>query len=112
MLQIVILFYVDYCFEGVVFEVKFGEIILDVVLCNGIEIEYVCEKFCVCMICYVIVCEGFDFMELFDEFEDDMLDKVWGLEFDLWLFCQVVVVDEDLVVEIFKYIINQVLEGY
>lgn len=50
-------------------------------------------------------------MEPSDELEDDMLDKAWGLEPDSRLSCQAVVADEDLVVEIPKYTINQVSEG-
>lgn len=110
MLKIVILFYQDFCFDGVVLEVNSGEIIFDAVLCNGIEIEYVCEKFCVCIICYCIVCEGFDLLLESLEQEDDMLDKVWGLELESCLSCQVCVIDEDLVVEILCYIINYVCE--
>jgi 2Fe-2S ferredoxin len=47
-----------------------------------------------------------------DELEDDMLDKAWGLEPESRLSCQAVVGDEDLVVEIPKYTINQVSEGH
>ena len=51
-------------------------------------------------------------MEPSDALEDDMLDKAWGLEPDSRLSCQAVVADEDLVVEIPKYTINQVSEGH
>ncbi|MNE86855.1 2Fe-2S ferredoxin [compost metagenome] len=51
-------------------------------------------------------------MEASDELEDDMLDKAWGLEPESRLSCQAVVADEDLVVEIPKYTINQVSEGH
>ncbi|WP_134442010.1 2Fe-2S iron-sulfur cluster-binding protein, partial [Pseudomonas aeruginosa] len=65
-----------------------------------------------CTTCHVIVREGLDSMEPSDELEDDMLDKAWGLEPDSRLSCQAVVADEDLVVEIPKYTINQVSEGH
>ena len=110
--QIVILPHADHCPEGAVFEAKPGETILDAALRNGIEIEHACEKSCACTTCHVIVREGLDSMEPSDELEDDMLDKAWGLEPDSRLSCQAVVADEDLVVEIPKYTINQVSEGH
>ncbi|EPU6896997.1 ISC system 2Fe-2S type ferredoxin [Pseudomonas aeruginosa] len=110
--QIVILPHADHCPEGAVFEAKPGETILDAALRNGIEIEHACEKSCACTTCHVIVRQGLDSMEPSDELEDDMLDKAWGLEPDSRLSCQAVVADEDLVVEIPKYTINQVSEGH
>ncbi len=110
--QIVILPHADHCPEGAVFAAKPGETILDAALRNGIEIEHACEKSCACTTCHVIVREGLDSMEPSDELEDDMLDKAWGLEPDSRLSCQAVVADEDLVVEIPKYTINQVSEGH
>jgi len=56
--------------------------------------------------------EGFGSLEESDELEDDMLDKAWGLEPESRLSCQAVVGDEDLVVEIPKYTINQVSERH
>ncbi|MGV0034760.1 MAG: ISC system 2Fe-2S type ferredoxin, partial [Candidatus Azotimanducaceae bacterium WSBS_2022_MAG_OTU7] len=47
-----------------------------------------------------------------DELEDDLLDKAWGLEPDSRLSCQVMVGDENLVIEIPKYTINQVSENH
>ena len=40
------------------------------------------------------------------------LDKAWGLEPESRLGCQAAVTDEDLVVEIPKYTVNQVSEGH
>jgi 2Fe-2S ferredoxin len=60
----------------------------------------------------VVVREGFNSMEPSDELEDDMLDKAWCLEPNSRLSCQAIVADEDLVVEIPKYTINQVSEGH
>ena len=51
-------------------------------------------------------------MEEPDELEEDLLDKAWGLEPESRLSCQAVVGDEDLVVEIPKYTINQVSEQH
>ena len=60
----------------------------------------------------VVVREGFGSLEASDELEDDMLDKAWGLEPHSRLSCQALVDEEDLVVEIPKYTINQVSEGH
>ena len=79
---------------------------------DSISIEHACEKACACTTCHVILREGFDSLEESDELEDDLLDKAWGLEPDSRLSCQVKVGDEDLVVEIPKYTINQVSENH
>ncbi len=110
MVQIVFLPHEELCPDGAVVEVEQGETILDAALRNDIDIEHACEMSCACTTCHVIVREGFDSLEESDELEDDMLDKAWGLEHESRLSCQAVVQDEDLVVEIPKYTINQVSE--
>ena len=60
----------------------------------------------------MIVREGFESLDESDELEDDLLDKAWGLEPDSRLGCQAVIKDEDLVVEIPRYTVNQVSEGH
>ncbi|MCP3673568.1 MAG: ISC system 2Fe-2S type ferredoxin [Gammaproteobacteria bacterium] len=102
----------DLCPEGLVVDAKSGETILDVALENDIEIEHACEMSCACTTCHVIVREGFDSLEESDELEDDMLDKAWGLEPESRLSCQALVSDDDLVVEIPKYTVNQVSEQH
>lgn len=110
--QIIFLPHEDLCPDGEVINVEPGITICDAALQNGIHIEHACEKSCACTTCHVIVREGFDSMEESDELEDDMLDKAWGLEPESRLSCQAVVADEDLVVEIPKYTINQVSERH
>jgi ferredoxin, 2Fe-2S len=102
----------ELCPDGMVIEADSGETVLDIALKNGISIEHACEKSCACTTCHIIVREGFDSMEESDELEDDMLDKAWGLEPDSRLSCQAVVADDDLVVEIPRYTINQVSERH
>jgi ferredoxin, 2Fe-2S len=102
----------ELCPDGMVIDADSGETVLDIALKNGISIEHACEKSCACTTCHIIVREGFDSMEESDELEDDMLDKAWGLEPDSRLSCQAVVADEDLVVEIPRYTINQVSERH
>lgn len=110
--QIIFLPHEELCPDGQVIDVEPGVTICDAALQHGIEIEHACEKSCACTTCHVIVREGFDSMEESDELEDDMLDKAWGLEPESRLSCQAVVADEDLVVEIPKYTINQVSERH
>ncbi|RDE19614.1 ISC system 2Fe-2S type ferredoxin [Motiliproteus coralliicola] len=110
--QLIFLPHHELCPEGKVVEVEPGVTVLDAALAEGIEIEHACEKSCACTTCHVIVREGFDSMEESDELEDDMLDKAWGLEPDSRLSCQAVVADEDLVIEIPKYTLNQVSENH
>ena len=102
----------EYCPQGAELEVAPGTSICEALLENNIDIEHACELSCACTTCHVVVREGFDSLEESDELEDDMLDKAWGLEPESRLSCQAIVGDEDLVVEIPKYTINQVSEGH
>ncbi len=110
MTRIVFLPHDELCPEGAVIEVEPGVTICDAALQHGIEIEHACEKSCACTTCHVIVREGFDSLGEPDELEEDMLDKAWGLEPESRLSCQAVVGDNELVVEIPRYTINQVSE--
>ena len=110
--QIIFLPHDELCPEGKVIEAEPGVTVCDAALANGIEIEHACEKSCACTTCHVIVREGFESMEESDELEDDMLDKAWGLEPESRLSCQAVVADDDLVVEIPRYTLNQVSERH
>ncbi|MCV6621594.1 MAG: ISC system 2Fe-2S type ferredoxin [Cellvibrionaceae bacterium] len=110
--KIVFLPHEEICPEGAEVDAEKGESIVDAALRNGIEIEHACEKSCACTTCHVVVREGYDSLEEADELEDDYLDKAWGLEPDSRLGCQALVADEDLVVEIPKYTINQVSEHH
>ena len=110
--QVIFLPHEELCPDGAVVEAEKGESILDAALKNDIIIEHACEKSCACTTCHVVVREGFDSLDESDELEDDMLDKAWGLEPESRLGCQAIVEDEDLVVEIPKYTINQVSENH
>lgn len=110
--QIVILPHQERCPEGAVLEAETGDNLIEVALAAGINIEHACEKACACTTCHVVVREGFDSLQESDELEDDLLDKAWGLEPDSRLSCQIEVGDEDLVIEIPKYTINQVSENH
>lgn len=110
--QLVILPHEERCPEGAVLEAKPGDNLIRVVLEHGIKIEHACEMACACTTCHVILREGFDSLEASEEEEDDLLDKAWGLEPDSRLACQVEVGEEDLVIEIPRYTINQVSENH
>lgn len=110
--QLIFLPHHELCPDGKVIDVEPGVSLCDAALAEGIEIEHACEKSCACTTCHVVVREGFDSLEESDELEDDMLDKAWGLEPESRLSCQAVMGDEDLVIEIPKYTINQVSENH
>ena len=110
--QLIFLPHKERCPEGAVIQAESGDNLIEVALDNGVDIEHACERACACTTCHVIVREGFDSLEESDELEDDLLDKAWGLEPDSRLSCQVIVGDEDLVIEIPKYTINQVSENH
>ncbi|KHD05647.1 2Fe-2S ferredoxin [Candidatus Thiomargarita nelsonii] len=102
----------EICPDGAVIEVESGTSICDAGLSNGIEIEHACEKSCACTTCHVIIQKGFDSLEVADDYEEDLLDKAWGLEPESRLACQAKVADQDLVIEIPKYTINMVSENH
>jgi len=110
--QIIFLPHEEICPEGAVVEAKPGDNLIELALDNGIVLEHACEMSCACTTCHVVVREGFDSLQESDELEDDLLDKAWGLEPDSRLSCQVEVGDQDLVIEIPKYTINQVSENH
>ena len=110
--QIVVLPHAVLCPEGAVIEAPEGKSLCDVLLENDIEIEHACEKSCACTTCHVVIREGFESLAEADEKEEDLLDKAWGLEATSRLSCQAILSDQDLVVEIPKYTINQVSENH
>lgn len=110
--QIVVLPHATLCPEGAVIEAPEGKSLCDALLDNDIEIEHACEKSCACTTCHVVIREGFESLDEAVEKEEDLLDKAWGLEATSRLSCQVKLGDEDMVVEIPKYTINQVSENH
>ncbi len=110
--QIVILPHPMLCPEGAVLDVPAGKSLCDALLENDIDIEHACEKSCACTTCHVIIREGFNTLPDAEEKEEDLLDKAWGLEAASRLSCQVIIEDQDLVVGIPKYTINQVSESH
>ena len=102
----------EICPEGALIEVEKGTHICDAALENGIELEHACDQQSACTTCHVILREGFDSLEEASELEEDLLDLAWGLESESRLSCQAKVADENLVIEIPRYTINQVSEHH
>jgi len=100
------------CPNGAEFEVFNDESICEAALKHGLKIEHACEMSCACTTCHIIVREGFNSLNDSTEDEEDMLDKAWGLEPSSRLSCQTFPADQDLVVELPKYTINQVSENH
>jgi 2Fe-2S ferredoxin len=110
--QIVVLPHPTLCPDGAVIDAKAGVSLCDALLDSHVDIEHACEKSCACTTCHVIVREGFDGLNEAAETEEDLLDKAWGLEANSRLSCQVILDENDLVIEIPKYTINQVSENH
>jgi len=100
------------CPNGAEFEVSNDESICEAALKHGIKIEHACEMSCACTTCHIIVREGFNSLNDSTEEEEDLLDKAWGLEPSSRLSCQTFPTDQDLVVELPRYTINQVSENH
>lgn len=98
------------CPNGKTVEGHKGQSICELALANNIEIDHACEMSCACTTCHVIINKGYDSLESPSELEEDLLDRAWGLTSDSRLSCQACLQDEDLIVEIPKYSINQVSE--
>lgn len=110
--QIVVLPHALLCPEGAVIDAPAGKSLCDALLDSDIEIEHACEKSCACTTCHVLIREGFASLNEAGETEEDLLDKAWGLEATSRLSCQVILTDQDVVIEIPKYTINQVSENH
>ena len=110
--KIIVLPHEKLCPDGDVIEVKTAISICDALLENDIDIEHACEKSCACTTCHIYVRKGAQSLNPADELEDDLLDKAWGLDMDSRLSCQTIVSNQDLVVEIPKYTLNQVSENH
>ena len=110
--QLIFLPHEERCPEGAVIQAETGDVLIEVALDNGIDIEHACEMVCACTTCHVIVREGFASLNEADDLEEDYLDKAWGLEPESRLSCQAQVGSAPLVVEIPRYTINHASERH
>jgi ferredoxin, 2Fe-2S type, ISC system len=111
MTRIVVLPHAEICPKGTTIEARKGESICQSLVDNGIPIDHACGMSCACTTCHIIVREGFDALAPSDEFEDDLLDRAWGLEPNSRLSCQTIINDIPLVIEIPRYSINMAKEN-
>ena len=107
-----ILPHAEYCPAGAEITAPAGTSICEALLEHRIHIEHACDMSCACTTCHVIVREGSSSLNPSDEFEDDMLDRAWGLTPQSRLSCQAIVAQKDLVVEIPKYSLNHAKENH
>ena len=111
MTKITVLAHVELCPDGAVIEAKPGETLCQTFNKNGVDIDHACGMVCACSTCHVIIREGQGSLEPADEYEEDMLDRAWGLEPNSRLACQVEIADTPLVIEIPLYSVNHSKEA-
>ena len=91
----------DLCPDGLVFEGRTGQKLVDALLKQGIAIEHACEKVCACATCHVHIREGWDAIKPAD---------AWGLDARSRLSCCVKLSGTPLVVELPRYTKNHARE--
>ena len=99
-----------HCPAGASIEAQSGETIIAAAMRHHIDIDHACEMACACTTCHVVIKQGYSSLAASSEEEDDLLDRAWGLCAQSRLSCQALVGEQDLVVEIPRYTINQVSE--
>jgi ferredoxin len=68
----------ELCPDGLSFEARTGQKLVDALLAHGVAIEHACEKVCACATCHVHIREGLAGLPAADEDEEDQLDDAWG----------------------------------
>ena len=94
----------EYCPQGTQISAPAGTSICEALLDNDIHMEHACEMVCACTTCHVVVREGYASLNEPEENEEDMLDKAWGLEPQSRLSCQAILAQQDVTIEIPKYL--------
>lgn len=100
----------DLCPEGISFEGRTGQLLVDALLAHGVAMEHACEKVCACATCHVHIREGLDSLKPANEGEEDQLDAAWGLDAQSRLSCCVKLSGTPLVVELPRYTKNHARE--
>ena len=101
----------ELCPQGLHFEGRTGQKLVDALLKQGIAIEHACEKVCACATCHVHIREGANGIAPADDDEEDQLDDAWGLDAQSRLACCVKLSGTPLVVELPRYTKNHAREG-
>lgn len=110
--RITVLSHAELAPGGAELDVPAGTSICEALLDNGIDIEHACGMSRACTTCHCIVRKGFDSLNEVDEYEDDLLDRAWGLDAQSRLSCQAIVTNEDLIIEIPIYTLNHAKENH
>jgi 2Fe-2S ferredoxin len=100
----------DLCPEGLQFDGKTGQKLVDALLKQGIEIEHACEKVCACATCHVHIRQGAESLAPADDEEEDQLDDAWGLDAQSRLSCCVKLSGTPLTIELPRYTKNHARE--
>lgn len=98
------------CPEGVSFEARAGQRLVDGLLEHGVAIEHACEKVGACATCHVHLRAGAKGVAPADEEEEDQLGAAWGLDAQSRLACCVRVRGDELVVELPRFTRNHARE--
>lgn len=98
------------CPEGLAFEARTGQKLLDALLQQGVAVEHACEKVGACATCHVHIREGGAALTPADDEEEDQLDAAWGLDAQSRLSCCVKLNGTPLVVELPRYTKNHARE--
>ncbi len=109
--NITILAHDTFCPEGLTFDANPGDNLLQLLIKHKIKIEHACEGQGTCATCHVYVREGIDNLNEMEDIEDDSLNRAWEVDMDSRLSCQVVIGNDDIIIEIPKYTLNQVSES-
>jgi 2Fe-2S ferredoxin len=98
------------CPEGLVFDARPGQLLIDALLAQDIAVEHACDKVCACATCHVHVREGNLALAPASEDEEDQLDDAWAVDAQSRLACCVKVRGEALVVELPRFTRNHARE--
>ena len=93
----------ELCPDGLAFEARTGQSLLDALLQQGVAVEHACEKVGACATCHVHIREGGAALAPADDDEEDQLDGAWGLDAQSRLSCCVKLNGAPLVVALPRY---------
>jgi ferredoxin, 2Fe-2S len=108
--RITVLPHGELCPQGLDFEARQGQLLIDALLAQGLAVEHACDKVCACATCHVHVRAGAEAVAGPDEAEEDQLDAAWGLDAQSRLACCVKLRGPALVVELPRFTRNHARE--
>jgi ferredoxin, 2Fe-2S len=108
--QVRVLPHPELCPQGLVFQARQGQMLVNELLAQGIAIEHACDRVCACATCHVHLREGAQHVEPASDDEEDSLGDAWGLDAQSRLSCCVLVAGPSLVVALPLYTKNHARE--